>query len=88
MNKLNKLDELQKDYEVVGNVLDTIILPDNVDKLKKRLTLLIGEYSAGNKSMFNEINAILDILLKKRIIDKRKFRNILQSINGFHAESN
>ena len=88
LNKLNKLDELQKDYEVVGNGLDTIILPDNVDKLRKRLTLLIGEYSAGNKSMFNEINAILDILLKKRIIDKRKVRNILQSINGSHAESN
>ena len=85
---MNKLDELQKDYEVVGNGLDTIILPDNVDKLRKRLTLLIGEYSAGNKSMFNEINAILDILLKKRIIDKRKVRNILQSINGSHAESN
>ena len=27
LNKLNKLDELQKDYEVVGNGLDTIILP-------------------------------------------------------------
>ena len=69
-------------------VLIQLFYPNNVDKLKKRLTLLIGEYSAGNKSMFNEINAILDILLKKRIFDKREVRNILQSINGSHAESN
>jgi hypothetical protein len=41
---------------------------------------LIGEYSAGNKSMFNEINAILDILLKKRIISKPELGNILRSI--------
>src|SRR5271163_3056853 len=39
LKKLNKLDELQQDYEVLGNGFDTIILPDNVAELKSRLTL-------------------------------------------------
>ena len=64
----------------MGNGLNTIILPDNVDKLKERLNLLIGEYSAGNKSMFNEINAILDILMKKGVISKKQFKNIISKI--------
>jgi hypothetical protein len=80
--KLNKLNELQKNVQVVGNGLNTVILPDNVDELKKRLALLLGEYSAGNKSMFNEINAILDILLKKRKISKTQLRNILHEIKS------
>ena len=65
----------------MGNGLkNTVILPDNVEELKKRLTLLLGEYSAGNKSMFNEINAVLDILLKKRKINKKQLQNILHQI--------
>ena len=69
LTKLNKLNELQKNVQVIGNGLKTVILPDNVEELKKRLALLLGEYSAGNKSMFNEINAVLDILLKTRKIN-------------------
>ena len=80
--KLNRLSELQKGVEVMGNGLKTIILPDNVDELKERLNLLIGEYSAGNKSMFNEINAVLDILMKKKIINKKQLRNILHKIKS------
>jgi hypothetical protein len=76
------LDELNKHVQVFGNGLKTVILPDNVDELKKRLNLLLGEYSAGNKSMFNEINAVLDILKKKRIINKTQLRNILKQIKS------
>src|SRR6266536_2546500 len=82
LRKLNKLDELDQNVNVLGNGLKTIILPDNVDELKKRLALLCGEYSAGNNSMFNEINAVLDILLKKRIISKSLLRKILHSIKS------
>ena len=81
--KLNRLNELPKDIEVMGNGLkNTVILPDNVEELKKRLTLLLGEYSAGNKSMFNEINAVLDILLRKRKINKKQLQNILHQIKS------
>ena len=78
--KLNRLGELEENVQVLGNGLKTIILPDNVDELKERLNLLLGEYSAGNKSMFNEINAVLDILMKKKIVNKKQLRNILHQI--------
>src|SRR5580692_11607229 len=80
LKKVNKLDDLQKDVQVMGNGLNTVILPDNVDELKKRLTLLLAEYSAGNKSLYNEINAVLDILHKKREIKKAYMRNVLRSL--------
>ena len=80
LKKVNKLDDLQKDVQVMGNGLNTVILPDNVDELKKRLTLLLAEYSAGNKSLYNEINAVLDILHKKREIKKIYMRKVLRSL--------
>ena len=80
--KLGRLNELQKGVQVVGYGYNKIILPDNVSELKKRLTLLLGEYKAGNKSMFNEINAVLDILLKKGAISKAQFKAVLHEING------
>jgi len=82
LKKLNKTNELQKNYQVVGSGLNAVILPDNVEELKKRLTLLLGEYSAGNKSMFNEINAVLDILFKKRKISKTKVQKVLHAIKS------
>ena len=82
LQKLDRLDELQKDTQVFGNGLNTIILPDNVDELIERLNLLAGEYSAGNKQLFNEINAILDFLLKKRIINKTQLRKLIHEIKS------
>ena len=82
LTKLNKLNQLQKNVQVSGNGLKTVILPDSVEELKRRLNLLLGEYSSGNKSMFNEINAVLDILLKKRIINKKQLRNMLHAIKS------
>jgi len=82
LRKLNKLDELQQNVQVIGSGLKTVILSDNVEELKKRLTLLIAEYSAGNKNLFNEINAVLDILLKKRTINAKQFKNILHKIKS------
>ena len=73
---------MQKNYQVIGSGLNAVILPDNVEELKKRLTLLLGEYSAGNKSMFNEINAVLDILFKKRKISKTKVQKVLHAIKS------
>ena len=64
----------------MGNGLNTIILPDNVEELKERLILMIGEYSAGNKSMLNEINAILDILMKKGVINMKQIKNLIRKI--------
>ena len=66
----------------MGSGLNTVILPDNIGELKKRLTLLLGEYSAGNKSMYNKINAVLDILHKKRKISKAQMRKVLSTMNG------
>jgi hypothetical protein len=80
LQKLNKSGELQTNFKVMGTGLNTVIIPDNVEELKHRLTLLLGEYSAGNKSMFNEINAVLDLLLKKKAITKIQFKNVLRSI--------
>ena len=82
LQKLDRLDELQEDTQVFGNGLNTIILPDNVDELIERLNLLAGEYSAGNKQLFNEINAILDFLLKKRIINKTQLRKLIHEIKS------
>lgn len=82
LEKLNKLGELKHNVQVLGHGLNTVILPDNVVELKKRLRLLLGEYYAGNKSMFNEINAVLDILLKKKVINKCQVRNILHEIKS------
>jgi hypothetical protein len=82
LTKLNRLDELEQDVTVMGNGLNTVILPDNVEDLKKRLTLLLGEYSAGNKSVYNEINAVMDVLLKKREINKTYMRKVLREIKS------
>ena len=86
LKKLNKLNELDKDVQVIGTGLKTVILPDNTAELKNRLTLLIGEYEAGNRSLFNEINAILDMLFKRKAISKAKYSRVLQLLNG--AENN
>ena len=68
-------------HQKVGHGLSkTIILPDNVEELKNKLIILLGEYSAGNRDLFNEINAILDILYKKRIISKVQLKKVLHSI--------
>ena len=82
LTKLKKLNELDKDVQVVGNGLKTVILPDNVSELQNRLAILLGEYKAGNKSTFNEINAVLDMLLKRKAITKTKISKILCLING------
>ena len=82
LTKLKKLNELDKDVQVVGNGLKTVILPDNVSELQNRLAILLGEYKAGNKSTFNEINAVLDMLLKRKAITKTKIAKILCLING------
>ena len=43
-------------------------------ELMNRLNLLIAEFQAGNKTTQNEIVAIMDELLKKRIYDKDQYK--------------
>ena len=82
LTKLKKLNELDRNVQVIGTGLKTVILPDNVSELQNRLAILLGEYKAGNKSTFNEINAVLDMLLKRKAITKTKIAKILCLING------
>ena len=52
-------------------------LPGGIKELEDKLTLLLGEYRAGNKtSTRNEIVAILDNLLSRKALSKEHYRAI------------
>ena len=52
-------------------------LPSDINSLEEKLNLLLGEFNAGNRAETrNEIVAIVDYLLQKRIISKSEAKGI------------
>ena len=71
-NKYRLLHWLAKEYDGSG----VEFLPSDINSLEEKLNLLLGEFNAGNRATRNEIVAIVDYLLEKRIITKPEAKNI------------
>ena len=56
------------------NKTKIIHIPTDPNELVKKLHLLLSSKSAGNTGLYNEINAILDQLLKKNILIKNNIK--------------
>ena len=50
-----------------------IIIPESIDKIKKRLQVLLAAKSQGHTNVRTEILSLLDILLEKKLIDKKEY---------------
>lgn len=59
-----------------GSGIKTIILSDDVNELINQLRLSLSSFKAGNNGEYNRINSILDVLLRKKIINKKDFKSI------------
>ena len=54
-----------------------VFLPGDIKGLETKLTYLLGEYRAGNRtSTRNEIVSILDELLRRKSISRREYNDI------------
>ena len=51
-------------------------LPSDINSLKEKLQLLLGEYTAGNKTTCNQIVAILDNLRGRKKISKKECNHV------------
>ena len=72
-NKYKLLYFLAKEYDGSG----VEFLPSDINSLEEKLNLLLGEFNAGNRAETrNEIVAIVDYLLQKRIISKSEAKGI------------
>ena len=59
----------------MGNGL--VFLPGDIKGLETKLTYLLGEYRAGNRSSTrNEIVPILDELLRRKVISRKEYKEI------------
>ena len=57
----------------VSNDNQPIIIPESIDKIKKRLQVLLAAKSQGHTNVRTEILSLLDILLEKKLIDKKEY---------------
>ena len=55
-------------------------LPSDPNALFEKLALLIRSKSAGNTGVYNEMYAILDELLRQKVITKKKYVNVVKNI--------
>ena len=61
--------------KTMGNGL--VFLPGDIKGLETKLTYLLGEYRAGNRSSTrNEIVPILDELLRRKVISRKEYKEI------------
>ncbi len=51
-------------------------LPSDINSLKEKLQLLVGEFTAGNKTTRNQIVAILDNLKGRKEISKKEYNQV------------
>ena len=51
-------------------------LPSDINSLKEKLQLLLGEYAAGNKTTRNQIVAILDNLRGRKKISEKQYNHV------------
>ena len=72
-SKYKLLHYLATEYDGSG----IVFLPSDINSLEEKLNLLLGEFNAGNRAETrNEIVAIVDYLLQKRIISKSEAKGI------------
>jgi hypothetical protein len=63
--------------------LDVITIPSDPDELKTQLDLQKAAMKAGNKNTFTTANAIMQEMLKQKLITNKKYREILKDV--FHV---
>ena len=61
-----------------GGIIE--FLPSDVKSLRKQLMYLVGEYRAGNRSLKNQIAAILKNLHNRKVMNKREYGMEINSI--------
>ena len=59
---------------LAGAEVETIFLPSDQVALENRLDYLLASKRAGNTGVINEITAILDELLRRKIIDEKQYK--------------
>ena len=65
----------RSDAEAAGHGL--VFLPGDIKGLETKLTYLLGEYRAGNRtSTRNEIVSILDELLRRKSVSRKEYNDI------------
>ena len=73
---ISKLLSIEKRGD--GIKLKTIILPENNDELIDMLKLSLASHHSGNNGEYNKIHAILDRLLKNKIITRYQYIEIIK----------
>ena len=59
---------------LAGAAVETIFLPSDQAALENRLDYLLASKSAGNTGVIKEITAIIDELLRRKIIDIKQYK--------------
>ena len=57
-----------------GTGFNTIVIPNNIKKIKDRVQVLLASKSHGQENVLSELTALLDVLLKKKLITKKDYR--------------
>ena len=72
------MEEKQPRKRVRNNISgsDMNFLPSDINSLKEKLQLLLGEYAAGNKTTRNQIVAILDNLRGRKKISEKQYNHV------------
>ena len=63
-----------------GKIKSITFLPSDPESLVNQLQLSLASYSAGNNGEYNKINAILDQLVKHKIITKNDYIKIHRNV--------
>ncbi len=67
-------------FKKSGGKLNTTFLPSDPESLVNQLQLSLASYTAGNNGEYNKINAILDELVKQKILTKNDYIKIIRNI--------
>jgi hypothetical protein len=67
-------------FKKSGGKLNTTFLPSDPKSLVDQLQLSLASYTAGNNGEYNKINAILDELVKQKILTKNDYIKIHRNV--------
>jgi len=56
------------------------VIPSDPNALAERLELLLASKAAGNTGVRNELVSICDELLRKKIMNKKQYKNLMVNI--------
>ena len=77
-------DEIEAAMPTTGEGIGFLSSDPNV--LVQKLSMLMSSHKAGNTGVFNEICAILDELLRQKLITMHKYKSIYKNLkNGIYA---